>query len=1442
MKIEFNRAAAAFAVLALLVSQWAAAGSVAYSTSGSYTWLAPEGVTSVTVEAWGGGGAGGGAQGNPAEGGGGAGGQYAKKTVTVSPGTNYAVSVGAGGSGGTSNGAAGGDSTFNGTSVVAKGGAGGGGAPNNNNNGTGGLGSTVGGIGTTVYAGGSGSNGASNGSGGGAGGGGAGSGGGGGSASGNTAGGGTAANGGNGGVGRTTGGNGNAGSAAGGGGGAGYATGSSNRSGGDGGAGRVVLTWVDPPPPTVATGTATSVTATGATLNGTVSSNGTSTSVSFQYGPTASYGSSTSTASAGTGAVNAAFSSTLSGLNCNSTYHFRAQATNAGGTVNGDDATVTTSACPVVLAKSAPNGSGIVGNYITFSITATNPNSNVALTDLVITDNLPTGMSYSSSSQSMGLVSVSGQAVTWKLAYLPPSTSALLTLVVKLTQSGTLTNTVTSSGATSASVNIVALPGGVVYYRMDETANSWSGADKEVIDYGPKGLNGTCVGTCAAVTSSSKTNTVLPGSFKIPGAASVTHSIATDAASNGVTIVGGGFCNAGYFGGGAVVKTPNDSFFQFKSTLSASAWVYPTAYPPVNDWFNANNNLYSILSNDVNYEFHINSDGKLYWWWNNGVILNSSKKIPLNQWTHIAITMDAVAGVQSIYVNGVKDTGAVGQNGGGTWKGTLVTNSCPLYVGGDISTGTNCTVMSERSFVGMIDEVKIYDYPLSSAEVNADMTIGRLCSGTFDHVRIEYSGKFSKCTSNAVIVKACLDSNCTFVYPGTVNVTLTPTGWVSGDTITIAGGQTQAILKNTSVSGSSIDLGGTNITPAPNSNPAVRCFNGATESCTVQVDTSACTANFDAVEQKANPKTNLYTKLTDTAFNIDLLALLSGSSTTVDPNFIGSVTYELVDSTALDAGSANCQNSTTKLGPVTVDFTQADQGRKTVAVTSSTAIQDARVRLKLGTSSTCSTDNFAVRPPYVTLATTQATPAAAPSATDPNTIKAGSTFTLNAAAATGYAGSLALDSTKLSYQDPTKATLTYCSINPRTCAKGALGTFTPDTLIGNSPNNASYSEVGYLYLASGAYVDKAFSNVDRVKSECVSDTTSGNNLSNTLSGGMYGCDVGSQAASIGRFIPDHFATIAKGTMDCPTGMTCAYSSGSSSARGGIAYSAQPLTSDVSRQPLQVVASSASGSTTQNYMGLFSSAGTLSVFDGVGSSVTTNAAKGTLTANSFTAAAFDPTTDKTGGVAWLAPTYTFTSWPTSPTDIYFRATATADAISSLQATAASSVEGGITMVTGRLRISNAIGPETQDLSLPAQVQLWDGKAWVLNGKDTATGAVLTAATTDSFFFAAPASGQSVLGKTSVRSVTAGSSTGQWNIIVKSPGKGNVGSVDLALDLGTTGSDSSCLASHGSTLVPLSLLWLRGSCPGQSSGVDPSARATFGIYTPENRRSVHVRELF
>jgi hypothetical protein len=215
---------------------------VTYSTSGSYTWVAPPGVTSVSVEAWGGGGTGGPATGNPARGGGGAGGQYAIKQVAVTPGTSYTIVVAAASTAQTGTLTNGNDSTFNTNTVVAKGGAGG--LVSSGTSNTGGVGSTASGVGDTVYAGGSGGAGTAGGSSGG-GGGGAGSTGTGNSGVTSTQGAAKANGGGAGGAGVSVVNTNNPGNAAGGGGSGGLATSSTNRKGGNGAAGQVQLTYTD---------------------------------------------------------------------------------------------------------------------------------------------------------------------------------------------------------------------------------------------------------------------------------------------------------------------------------------------------------------------------------------------------------------------------------------------------------------------------------------------------------------------------------------------------------------------------------------------------------------------------------------------------------------------------------------------------------------------------------------------------------------------------------------------------------------------------------------------------------------------------------------------------------------------------------------------------------------------------------------------------------------------------------------------------------------------------------------------------------------------------------------------------------------------------------------------------------------------------------------------
>lgn len=104
-------------------------GGVLYSSTGTYTWVCPDGVTSVSVVAVGGGG--GGVKSTSRMTGGGGGGLGWKNNIPVVPGQSYTVVVGAGGSAKTtttvnSTAGSGGNSYFINTSTVSGGGGSGG--------------------------------------------------------------------------------------------------------------------------------------------------------------------------------------------------------------------------------------------------------------------------------------------------------------------------------------------------------------------------------------------------------------------------------------------------------------------------------------------------------------------------------------------------------------------------------------------------------------------------------------------------------------------------------------------------------------------------------------------------------------------------------------------------------------------------------------------------------------------------------------------------------------------------------------------------------------------------------------------------------------------------------------------------------------------------------------------------------------------------------------------------------------------------------------------------------------------------------------------------------------------------------------------------------------------------------------------------------------------
>lgn len=117
--------------------------------------------------------------------------------------------------------------------------------------------------------------------------------------------------------------------------------------------------------PTATTNAATSITSSGATLNGTINANGASTTVTFEYGTTTNYGTTvTADPSTVTGSSATSISYSLSGLTAGTTYHYRVVGVNANETNIGDDMTFTTLKLPSVTtqALSSISTNSVVAN------------------------------------------------------------------------------------------------------------------------------------------------------------------------------------------------------------------------------------------------------------------------------------------------------------------------------------------------------------------------------------------------------------------------------------------------------------------------------------------------------------------------------------------------------------------------------------------------------------------------------------------------------------------------------------------------------------------------------------------------------------------------------------------------------------------------------------------------------------------------------------------------------------------------------------------------------------------------------------------------------------------------------------------------------------------------------------------------------------------------
>ncbi len=793
------------------------------------------------------------------------------------------------------------------------------------------------------------------------------------------------------------------------------------------------------------------------------------------------------------------------------------------------------------------------------------------------------------------------------------------------------------------------------------------------------------------------------------------------------------------------------------------------------------------------------------------VVETAAIAVAANTWKHVTVTWNfnnlAVANNDkiTIFVDGVQQA----QTAFTSTTATLSPQIGTLYLGGSRSgiAGQGGTVNSTD---GVLDEVNVFNYEAPLAKITQVMNqINTVC---LHHYSVANAGSAPACLPPQVTITAHSKEHLPYTANTTINIATSDNlgSWslLSGRGILTPGPNGTATyaflseshvvlaLNHASTAGVTVTAGDGTFSAQENTALGITsCANGKFNAC----ESAACVPTA-----ASNAYAQLYTKLANTGFTLNFVAL-TGSGL-LDASFNKTVAVNLLanaNSPTLNA-TTNCpttQTATVALGNVTFAGGRAS---KAVAAIGK-AYRDVRVQFvcsaaNCGTATTvCAPDAFAVRPPsFSTVTSTANADSSGASATNSPTIKTGAAFTLTANTGTpGYDAAPNVDSTKVQWPTPPAngrsgsgaGTLTGFFSTPAASANGnnANGT------------NFAYDEVGYFQFAAGGVYDPSYAgwSGDVGNGDCVA-----NSYSNTVDpSGKYGCLIANTAATnhFGRFIPDHFDSAI--TAGC--------------APGAFTYSDQPF-------KLTITARNSSNGKTLNYSQGFARAVALT---------DVNVAGGTLAPLSLANTLFKGgETDST-----VTARYFFTRGVPehAPASVKVRAS-DPDGVTS----SGSAVEDSTEIRVGRLWIGNAYGKVGKILTLPYQLQYWNGKAFVLNTNDSCT-------PLDKVNIALNNFQGLVAGSIPTASIgVSGTANGKGAITL--PASNVAGSVDVVprLDTGTPN-----ICPTGSTWTPnpagtpLSIPWLLYKWCGAGYDRDPVARATFGIFGSSDKKGpIYIRENF
>ncbi|KVW93352.1 hypothetical protein ABW22_14585 [Thiobacillus denitrificans] len=695
--------------------------------------------------------------------------------------------------------------------------------------------------------------------------------------------------------------------------------------------------------------------------------------------------------------------------------------------------------------------------------------------------------------------------------------------------------------------------------------------------------------------------------------------------------------------------------------------------------------------------------------------------------------------------------------------------------------------------------------------------------------------------------KATLDKNTLINAAGTVadlQVFLYPgADWDAANDVTFVGivyapGTSSKIEfgKDSSIRGALVTAGEVKL-----GRDANLIFSAADQAAAGGVSTcvaSASPGSFNAFETATVPGATsgvIKTRVAASAFGLDVVAVSGGDQ---ESAFSDTVKVELLGNATTGVGldANNCPTSFTLLQTVSPTPTISG-GRSSVGFAAvGNAWRDVRVRISYPagspTSTSCSTDNFAIRPARfggVTVSDADSVTAGTASntrtlyntaAAGGNVHKAGRPFRI-AATALNAAGAATSN-----YAGTPVASLTACVL-PAGCTLGALTTGTWSAASGTvTTDGASYSEVGAFAMK---LVDASFAAVDANDSSAAERT------------------IESAAANVGRFVPDHFeltTAIVLPKFKTFNDTTCATRS--------FTYVGQPF-GYLTLPEAAITAKNAAGATTLNYAGALwklAPAGVIQSYThtpvtntldiglvGTPTVTATGNGAGSLIANAADVIAFVRTTP-------VAPFNADISLSMSIQDTAENGVPGNGVIDTAMPAVFSSIafDSGNDIRFGQLVLTNAHGSELLNLPVPIETRYWNGAGFVRNAADFCTRLAadnvslsnwqrdLNACETSVLLPAPP--GRFIAGQGNLRLSAPG---------LSAPGASNTGSVDLTPQLGAIAGGTACVGGVATAAVAASQSWLQGRWTGGDYDQNPAARASFGLYRG-SKSLIYLREMY